>query len=133
MQIKTLNDFRNTFVFRFATRAKNYLRVVRHDDQVFAIDPRIGRVYMGNMDRPARRVRDLHHSRQGRLLAALRNLGVLSADVAAEWARENADANKGSDAAWLLSFAASLRKLGVPYTKAQLRKLSELAAKVVAK
>lgn len=130
MKIETLDELRNRFVFRFPSRPLNGLRSVRIETTMVAVNAN-GRIFSNAVSSTApRRLCDLHTVTQLRLVEGMGRLGLLGSGIGdALRAESNAEERK-RQARYVLDEADRAAKLGVPFTKSQLRRLRELAGKV---
>jgi hypothetical protein len=125
-KIETLEVLRNTRVHRFPTYAKQGMRVLRFDELLVATDPQ-GRIYTNRVRHRGQSIGMMSAHGQARVVIALRRMGLLGEGVGVELEKEAEAEHRQQEARYALGDADRLEKLGVPYTKSQLRRLRAAA------
>lgn len=125
--IETLAELRALRIRPFPIRPRASLRMLRFDDTIVAVDDRRDVVYSNRVHGRERSLAMLRTRAQADVAIALGRLGLVAAGVDAELEAESAAEQQRSDASYALGNAKDLERLGVPYTKSQLRRLRAMA------
>lgn len=127
-QFNTLSELHALRVYAFPTQQRRNLRVVRTDGTTLVGVNSRGRIFVTlHATAVWRRFSHLTTFRQTAIIDGLNRLGLVNPSVFDEITAAAKAEEIREEARYQLGQADDLEKLGVPYTKTQLRKLRELA------